>query len=129
MKYMQYCYLKDLLKIMIELITLHTFKCVEHYILTGHAINCIHTNIDTQPVDGSHSYSRLGHSEWMSTYCTGRCTLDMLNSHYSLSAAMQAYYIVERMHDLRPVFEVHRGREWELMDLCFMICFTGALPL
>lgn len=36
--------------------------------------------------------------------------------------------MVEWMSDLRPVFEVHRGREWELMDLCFMTCFTGTLP-
>lgn len=42
---------------------------------------------------------------------------------------MQACCMVERMHDLRPVFEVHWGREWELMDLCFMTCFTGTLPL
>lgn len=52
----------------------------------------------------------------------------MLSSHYTPHAAMQADYMVEWMHDLRPVFEVHRGRGWELMDLCFMTCFTGTLP-
>ena len=36
--------------------------------------------------------------------------------------------MAEWMYDLRPVFEVHRGRGWELMDLCFMTCFTGTLP-
>lgn len=42
---------------------------------------------------------------------------------------MQAGCVVEWMYDSRTIFEVHRGREWELMDLCFMTCFTGTLPL
>jgi len=36
--------------------------------------------------------------------------------------------MVERTHDLRPVFEVRRGSERELMDLCLATCFTGTLP-
>lgn len=52
----------------------------------------------------------------------------MLSAHYTLRAAMQAGCMLEWMYDLRPVFEVHRGREWELMDLCFMTCFAGTLP-
>lgn len=52
----------------------------------------------------------------------------MLSSHDTLCTAMQVGCMVEWMHDLRPVFEVHRGKEWELMDLCFMTCFTGTLP-
>lgn len=42
---------------------------------------------------------------------------------------MQAGCMVEWMYDLRTIFEVHQGQEWELMDLCFMTCFTGTLPL
>lgn len=40
---------------------------------------------------------------------------------------MQAGSVVEWISDLRPVFEVHWGREWEVMDLCFMTCFTDTL--
>lgn len=64
----------------------------------------------------------------MSTHCPDRLVLPKLSSHYTLDAAMQASYMVEWMHDFTPVVEVHRGREWELMDLCFMTCFTGTLP-
>lgn len=56
-------------------------------------------------------------------------TLDMLCSHYMLGAAMQAGCMLEWMYDSRTIFEVHQGQEWELMDLCFMTCFTGTLPL
>lgn len=49
-------------------------------------------------------------------------------AYYTLPAAMQAVSMVEWVHDLRPVFEVRRGREWKVMDLCFMTCFTGTVP-
>lgn len=54
--------------------------------------------------------------------------LHILRSHYSLHAAMQAGCMVERIHHLRTIFEVHWGRGWKLTDLCFMTCFTGTLP-
>lgn len=50
------------------------------------------------------------------------------HAHYAPHAAMQAGAMVEWIHDLRPVFEVRWGREWEVMDLCVMTCFTGTLP-
>ncbi len=88
-----------------------------------------HRHIDSQAAKmGLRRCNRLVHPVWMSTYCTESHTPHMLSSHYTLGAAMQAGCMVEWMYDLRPVFEVHRGREWELMDLCFMTCFTGTLP-
>ena len=85
-----------------------------------------HRRTDTRPAKrgGLHSFNREGHSDCMSTLRPTHTS----HAHYALHAAMQAGGTLEWIPDLRPVFEVHWGREWEVMDLCVMTCFTGTLP-
>lgn len=50
-------------------------------------------------------------------------------AYYPLPAAALAGWLAQWLRDLRAVFEVHWGREWKVMDLCVMTCFTWTLPL
>lgn len=70
---------------------------------------------------------RLGHVD-VHIYCSEWHTFNMHITLCSAFATMQVGCVLEWMHDLKPVFEVRWAREWEVMDLCFMTCFTGTLP-